>query len=212
MAKKVIKPTVKKDAGKAPVSKPAKKPAKKSKKSTRSANRKPTYTWDVVEAEKLYLSDSKQSYQSIADKFGVTKTTVERYAKQHEWVKRRQSVVEKGIKTFEDKQAELISETNEEHLRIFKNTRNILYNEIVKNAKGESTKADIKLLGNAVYAMGKAIEGERTVLGLPTVIQQHDDGSKGADNEATWADILASVEEARKAGATGDAGHSSQES
>lgn len=208
MAKKVINPTVKKDTGKAPVSKAAKKPAKKAKKTTRSANRKPTYTWDVVEAQKLYISDTKQSYASIAAKFGVNKKTVEDYAKKHEWVKLRQNTVEKGVKSFADKHAELISETNEEHLRIYKNARNIAYNNLVKISKaaGEQGTIDVKELNGSIYGISKAIEGERTVLGLPTVIQQFGPGKDVEQEEATWASILASVEEARKAGLTGDAG------
>lgn len=208
MAKKVINPTVKKDTGKAPVSKAVKKPAKKAKKTTRSANRKPTYTWDVVEAQKLYISDSKQSYASIAEKYGVNKKTVEDYAKKHEWVKLRQNTVEKGLDNFKDKHAQIISETNDEHLRIYKNARNIAYNNLVKISKaaGENGTIDVKELNGSIYGISKAIEGERTVLGLPTVIQQFGPGKDVEQEEATWASILASVEEARKAGLTGDAG------
>jgi len=207
MAKKVINPTVKKDTGKAPVSKAAKKPAKSSKKKTRSANRKPTYTWDVVEAQKLYISDSKQSYKSIADKFGVNKKTVEDYAKKHEWVKLRQNTVEKGLDNFADKHAALISDTNEEHLRLFKNARNIAYNNLVKVSKqaGDNGIIDVKELNGNIFGMSKAIEGERMVLGLPTVIQSFPNPKDDQQEEATWAAILASVNEARKQGAGGNA-------
>ena len=211
-AKKVINPTVKKDTGKAPVPKAAKKPAKSIKKSKASVNRKPTYTWDVVEAQKLYISDSKQSYSSIAKKYGVNKKTVEDYAKKHEWVKLRQNTVEKGLETFQDKQASLISETNDDHLRIFKNSRNIAYNNLVKISKqaGEGI-IDVKELNGNINAITEAVKGERTVLGLPTLIQSFGPGKDADQEEATWATILASVEQARKEGLTGDAGHGSQE-
>lgn len=212
MAKKQSNPIVKKDVTKRPVSSSAKKPAKKAKKTTRSANRKPTYKWDVVAAEKLYLSDTTVSLQDIADKFGVTKKTVGEYAKKHEWTKRRQNVAEKGLEKFEDQHAELISTTNEEHLRLFKNARNIAYNNLVKVSKqaGEQGIIDVKELNGNIYGMSKAIEGERMVLGLPTVIQAFPKPKDDAQEEMTWAAILASVNEARREGKTGDAGASTE--
>lgn len=199
--KKVINPTVKKDVTKATVSRAAKKPAKKAAKKTRSANSKPAYTWDVVEAEKLYLSDNTVTYESLAKKYGVAKRTVQRYATQHTWPERRQSVTEKGLETFQDKHAALIAETNDDHLRIFKNSRNIAYNNLVKISKkaGDGI-IDVKELNGSIAAVTEAVKGERTVLGLPTLIQSFGPGKDAEQEEATWATILASVEEARKAG------------
>jgi len=199
--KKVINPTVKKGAVKATVSKAAKKPTKKAPKKTRSANSKPKYTWDVVEAEKLYLSDTKQSYETLAKKYGVSLTTVQRYGTKHGWPERRQNAVEKGLETFQDKHAALIAETNDDHLRIFKNSRNIAYNNLVKISKkaGDGI-IDVKELNGSIAAVTEAVKGERTVLGLPTLIQSFGPGKDAEAEEATWATILASVEEARKAG------------
>ncbi len=186
-----------------PIEKKGAKPIKKD-----SPNR--TYTWDVIAAEKEYLSDSRVSYSAISKKYGVTLRTVQRYATSHEWPKRRQNVVEKGLEKFEDEQAKIISESNQRHISLFKNGQtaaNTALVRILKAAKKDTDIPDMKDLSKAIYSLSEAIKGERTVLGLPTMIQSFGGGKDAEKEVATWADILASVEEARR-----DAGHSTKES
>lgn len=178
-----------------------KKTTKKPQSKGRSVNSKPKYKWDVVEAEKLYLSDASVSYSDIAKKYGVALTTVKNYGKAHDWPEQRQRLTEKGLESFAEKHAALISETNDDHLRIFKNSRNIAYNNLVKISKQAGDKIiDVKELSGNISAISEAVKSERMVLGLPTLIQQFGPTKDVEEEEATWATILTSVEEARKAG------------
>jgi len=171
---------------------------KVSKKTPRSVNKKPIYKWDVINAEKDYLSDTTMSYKQIAEKYKINVRTVENYAKANNWVERRFELGKKGLEKFEDSQAELISKTNQEHIKMFKNARNIVYNEMIKHATiAGKNPIPIKDLNGIVFALSKAIDGERTVLGLPTEIR----GVKEADGEkdmASWTDLMLAVMEADK--------------
>lgn len=179
---------------------------KVSKKTPRSVNKKPVYKWDVVSAEKEYLSDTTMSYKQISEKYKINVRTVENYAKANNWVERRFELGKKGIEKFEVNQTELIAEANERHLKLYKNMQSAGNNALVKvindskDRDGKVTKMPvIKDMQGAAGVLKMGIEGERTVLGLPTMIQGFGN-DKGEKDIATWTDLMLAVMEAEKDG------------
>ena len=108
-AKKPVAPTQ---------SKTTKKKTETKKTATRTRKRQWTYSWDVVSAQKEYITDHRQTYASIASKYGIGKRAVEQFAEANDWVGLRQELVESGLKAYEDKHRQIIAETNDRHLKL----------------------------------------------------------------------------------------------
>lgn len=164
--------------------------------------KQPNRKWDVVEAEKLYLSDNTVSYADLAKKYGVAKNTIQRYATLNKWPERRQNMVENGITQFEDEHAKLIAETNDQHLEYYKNMQKAgnaaLLHELEQctGKDGKLTSSpDIKQLQGAASVLKMGIDGARLVLGLPNVIQGFAD-KNGNEKESTWVEIIRAIQEA----------------
>lgn len=205
MAKKIVKKQVSIPSATQTTVQDIPQPKKKVvKKRAKSVNSKPKYKWDVISAEKEYLSDVRLSYDDIAKKYGVGKQAVQRYGTKNGWSERRQQVVDKGLEKFENKQADIISEANERHLKLYKNMQSAGNGALVfilkdsKDATGKMTRMpDVKDMSGAAHVLKQGIEGERTVLGLPTMIQGFGD-QNGEKDIATWTDLMLAVMEADK--------------
>ena len=66
-----------------------------------------------MSAQKEYITDHRQTYASIASKYGIGKRAVEQFAEANDWVGLRQELVESGLKAYEDKHRQIIAETND---------------------------------------------------------------------------------------------------
>lgn len=162
------------------------------KKDTKGKSQKASnYKWDVVAAEKEYIENHTLSYQDIAQKYGVDKRTVSRYAQQHDWTARRQDAINSGLEKHKTEHAELISQTNERHLKLWRSAQN---GAAAAVKRAHDTK-DTKNLASAVFSLKQSIEGERTVLGMPTLIRKDADDDDEALLPANFIDAAKAAEE-----------------
>lgn len=178
------------------VKQPNEKKAVRTRKVTVTKRRTFSYSWDVVSAQNEYILDHKQSYASIAAKYGVSKKTVEEFASANGWVQLRQELVDNGMKAFEDKHREIIMETNDRHLKLYKNMIAAGNNSMSRIVKEAGTKVpDVKALRLAAMTLKDGIEGERTVLGLPTMIMKSD---RPSDSDAGVLNLTDFIEQAEQ--------------
>lgn len=133
--------------------------------------RQSTYTWDVVRAERDYITNPSLTLQDIAKKYGVNKRTVSRYSIISEWTRKRRECSERGLEKSVEKHADLIAERNEKHMALWRSAQNAASSAMVRAHKANNTKE----VATAIYALQTAIDGERKTLGLPTVINKTDD-------------------------------------
>lgn len=164
---------------------PAKKP-KSSSTPKKSTARKTKVDW--LEVKKEYLSDSTTSYRSLAKKYGVSFTTLEKRANREGWSELRQELVEKAEEAFKEKLLKTKSEANNRHLTHYQNIQAIANKSINEMANknyllDKAGNLYLDRRGNPVQrpinpfeleklakAMKEAINGERVVLGLPTSV------------------------------------------
>ena len=160
--------------------------AKSDKKPTARINT--THKWDTVAAEKEYIEDHTISLSKIAQKYGVNVRTVSRHAKLRDWTKRRQDAVNEGLDEHKENHKKLITETNERHLQLLRSAQNAAAAGL---KRGHDNK-DIKEVSSSIFALKAAIDGERTVLGMPTLIKKEAD----QDDEASKPKNLVEAAEA----------------
>lgn len=186
-AKKPVAPTQ---------SKTTKKKTETKKTATRTRKRQWTYSWDVVTAQKEYITDHRQTYASIASKYGIGKRAVEQFAEANDWVGLRQELVESGLKAYEDKHRQIIAETNDRHLKLYKNMIAAGNNAMARIvAIAGKNVPDVKELRLAAMTLKDGIEGERTVLGLPTMIMKSDKPQAGDNGVLTLTDFIEQAEQ-----------------
>ncbi len=148
-----------------------------------------SYKWDVVAAEKDYIEDVTMSMPKIAEKYGVTERTVQRYAAKAEWTKKRGEAVIDGLDKHKSEHSKLIAETNERHLKYWKSAQAAAYNSLFRAEKQQNTRE----INTSINALRTSVEGERTVLGMPTFIR----ADAAEDNEALKPTNI--IDAARKA-------------
>lgn len=109
------------------------------------------------------------SYQDVADKFGVSKTEVGQRALEENWIKLRQELYENGKSKFLENKSNLIAKAENSQLNYWRKVQSlldILLDELEVNLSlNQATK-----LNTLTRIMKVAIEGERTVLGLPNTV------------------------------------------
>lgn len=175
--------------------------------------RKTKVDWLVVRKE--YLTDSTSSYRTLAKKYGVSLTTLERRAKSAGWAELRQELGEKAFNDFTQKLLDTKSEAQNRHLQHYQNLQ-ALANRSIQEMAEHSYYTDKK--GNLVLiedkngkpqpipmplnpfaleklakALKDAINGERVVLGLPTSVSALTD-SEGGNVWSGFSDMVKAAE------------------
>lgn len=162
---------------------------------------------------KDYVSDTRETYKSIAEKYGVAVRTVEARASKEDWVGYRQRIGEKSIIKVEAELVNRNSEINERHATVFRNLQQlagtkltIAYRQIERLVKEHGvdnlsiydhrmiSQRDLKDL---VEAYTNAINGERVTAGLPTSVERKQVSARGSkdlfidDNYEEYLSLLA---------------------
>lgn len=166
--------------------------------------------WNKARAD--YLTDSTLSLQDIADKYSVSKKAVSNKASVEGWSKLRQKFAEKAFEDFQNKLVDEKSKAQNRHLIQYQNLQAIINRGIEAFSKGSyytdkkgnlivgkdklpiPRPPDAKQLEALSKAAKIAMDGERTVLGLPTNVQGLTDG-KG---DSVWTGFSDMVKAARK--------------
>lgn len=167
---------------------------------------------DWNKARQDYLSDTTLSMQDIADKYGVSKQSVTKRASVEGWSKIRQKLSETAFEDFQSKLLDEKSKAQNRHLIQYQNLQAIVNRGIVGMSEGSfwtDKKGNLvfgkdekpipkPLDGNQLVALAKAakiaMDGERTVLGLPTNVQGLTDGN----GDSVWTGFSDMVKMARK--------------
>jgi len=106
------------------------------------------------------------SYQDVADKFNVSKTEVGQKALEQGWIKLRQELYEKGKNKFLEDKAITISQSETRQLKKWREIQDLTDCYLEEINKDNSLKF-VHRLFTVSKIVKIAIEGERTVLGLP---------------------------------------------
>ncbi len=125
-----------------------------------------------TEAREAYVYNEKTSYQNVATKFGVAKSTVQRHADSHHWQEDRWEFHRELRKRMRSNKMEHILEKEDLQLKLLEKMQYVMtrgVNHFIKIQKddGSLTKAQFKQLFRLYSFMHRAIMLERTILGLP---------------------------------------------
>lgn len=138
------------------------------KKPVRAKKPQPTKI-DWAEAQKDYLMDATLSYKDIAEKYGVSSTSVEKHAKAQGWVALRNKLGEKATNMMMEALARKKAQANNRHQKYYERLQKIAGKTLDEYEEGNIT-PEPKELESTARTLRMAIEGERVVLGLPNVI------------------------------------------
>lgn len=152
----------------------------------------PTYSWDVVQAEHEYVTNSKITMAEIAKKYGISNRMVSKYAAQHEWTEKRKTCMDRALEKTMDEHAKMISERNTAHLGMWRNAQIAAMNAL-KRADNQKKTGDVT---KSIYALQAAIDGERKTLGLPTVINKTSEPTD--DQERDTLNLVEAAERAEQ--------------
>ena len=97
-----------------------------------------------------------RSYEAVAEKYGVSKRTVTRLAKQETWQARVEEIERKAREAADRKAAETIEQTNQRHLRSVK----VIQAKALEALRSKSLQHPM----DAVRALQLAIKLERLIL------------------------------------------------
>lgn len=125
-----------------------------------------------LEARLMYCADSQLSYDLLAKRYKVAKSTITRRAKREGWPQIRQEFQDEKLKRLLKKNINHQSEVEERHLATIRLAIKVAHNSIVeagnKAAMGTHTAKDLRIIDAASSALYKNIMLERTILRLPT--------------------------------------------
>lgn len=186
---------------------------KTAKKSTtkpkKAVARKTKVDWFVVRKE--YLTDATSSYRTLAKKYDVSTTTLEKRAKSEGWAELRKELGEKAFSDFTQKLLDTKSEAQSRHLQHWQNLqalvnkaiidiaeRNYFTNKaghLVLDAKNNPIPRPINTfeLEKLAKAAKIAIDGERVVLGIPTSVSALSD-PQGNNVWSGFSDMIKAAE------------------
>jgi hypothetical protein len=169
--------------------------------------------WNKIRNE--YLTDSTVSYGSLAKKYGVTKRAVQEQGTKAGWPQLRQDFADKAFEQFQDKLLDEKSNAQNRHLLQYQNLQAIINKSIMqfseaiyytdkkgnlildKKGKPIPMPVDTKQLEALAKAAKIAMDGERTVLGLPTSVQGVTDG-KGDSVWTGFAEMVKAAHDVKK--------------
>ncbi len=172
--------------------------------------RKTKVDWLVIRKE--YLSDATSSYRTLAKKYGVSTTTLEKRAKSEGWAELRQELGEKAFSDFTQKLLDTKSNAQNRHLTHWQNLQSLANSSIMDMAERnferdkngrlvlDSKKNPIPVplnpfaLEKLAKALKVAIDGERVVLGLRTSVSALSD----PEGNNVWGGFAELMKEADK--------------
>lgn len=167
---------------------------------------------DWNQARKDYLSDARLSLQDIANKYGVSKKSVENKSSVEGWVALRQSLGEKALEDFQKKLIDEKSQAESRHLIQYRNLQAIINKSLMaidqgnfwtdkkgnlvldKAGKPIPVPPDARQLESLAKAAKISMDGERVALGLPTSVN----GITGGNGESIWTGFSDMVKTAKK--------------
>jgi len=186
---------------------------KTAKKSTpkpkKAVARKTKVDWFVVRKE--YLTDATSSYRTLAKKYEVSTTTLEKRAKSEGWAELRQELGEKAFSDFTQKLLDTKSEAQSRHLQHWQNLQALVNKSIIDIAERSyyTNKAGHLVLDaknnpiprpinpfeleKLAKAAKIAIDGERVVLGIPTSVSALSD-PQGNNVWSGFSDMIKAAE------------------
>lgn len=128
---------------------------------------------DWAEAQKDYLTDATMSYKDIAEKYGVSSTSVENHARGQGWVELRNKLGEMSTNKILKKLANERSKANLRHTKSYRKVQEIAEEMLRKLSLDLADGADVDTgdLKNLSHSLRTAIEGERIALGLPNNVK-----------------------------------------
>jgi len=149
---------------------------------------------DWLEVRKEYLTNHKSSYRSLAKKFAISYTALQKHATKDDWPEQRQKLAEKTKQKTDDEFVKIKAECDDRHVLHYKNIQAIANRTIMNwneqlNKPNSKYEVDPKDLSNVARALKIGIDGERIVRGLPTSVTGHTDG-KGNALPARVFDIM----------------------
>jgi hypothetical protein len=131
-----------------------------------------------LEARLIYCADERASYDDVARKYKVAKSTITRRAVRERWPQLREEYQNEKFKKLLEKNADSQSEVEARHLKTIRISIKAAHNTIVgvaeKVALGTQTPKDIRELNAATTVLYRCIMMERTILRLPTKAPRFD--------------------------------------
>lgn len=118
------------------------------------------------EAETLYIGDGRITYDFLAKKYGVAKSTIQRHAKTHEWPDKRFQFKGNSIQTALQKNLDKSNEVDERHISILKAIQGAGLRAMDAIQNSQASEYSISELSAAARTITKAIEDERRILGI----------------------------------------------
>ncbi len=167
---------------------------------------------DWYEVRKEYLQDSSITYELLAKKYKVSKTTIGNKALAENWTELRQDLNEKAFTKFTEKLLDTKSSANSRHLQHWQNLQALANNAIIDMAERRyytnkaghlvldkdnnpiPTPINTFALEKLAKALKDAINGERVVLGLPTSVSAITD----PQGNSVWSGFSDMVKAAEK--------------
>lgn len=125
-----------------------------------------------IDARLEFLMDTSVTYGSLAKKYGVSPSTIQRRAIRDGWLEERELVLEKVHKNALKLGIEEKAQIDERHLaryRLMQQLSNrIIYDTEMKAQEGTADSRDYSASLQATTTLFKAIMAERSLLGLTT--------------------------------------------
>lgn len=128
---------------------------------------------DWVQVEIDYITKPKISYDIIAKRYKVAKSTVVRHAKKNIWKAKRADFQSDRLERARKTSIESVAETDERHLKRLRAAQDIMNHEFMRLThkalkNGELTPKENRIILDFIGPYTKAIMAERVILGLRT--------------------------------------------
>lgn len=156
------------------------------------AGRKNT-DWLTIRQE--YLSDATTSYTTLAKKYGLSATAVQKRGTAEGWAKLRENYAEKAFENFQKKLLSVKESAQDRHLLQFQNLQALVNKRVM--AISQEQVQDAQELRRLASALKDAVMGERIVLGLPTSVGALTD-PEGNDSFKGFAELVLAAEKAKR--------------
>ncbi len=124
-------------------------------------------------AELEYVTMSKVSYDAIAKRHKVAKSTVVRRATKHDWKEKRVAFQNERFTRARKLRMESVADIDERHLKKLQLVQEVMNHEFMRLShklvtKGELTPRENRIVFDFIGPYTKAIMTERAILGLRT--------------------------------------------
>lgn len=127
--------------------------------------------WTALEAS--YITGGSVSYDMLAKKYRLAKSTVVRQAKSRHWAQKRAAYEKMRIEKISKRRMESQVDVEERQLRVLRNIQIACNNEILKLGKKQEsgmslTDREVRSMSTTTSTMFRAMMSERLILGMTT--------------------------------------------